>query len=199
MAKKHIRKLARILADKYKDAEKILADAGLATQDIIFSPEEQKTFSKYKAEVDNILALLSVSLSAAAQGRIQSLVNKVKEEHETYSTTSTQALVASKDLQLDAAARKQNKDLAKLYASKANQLMPTVRTLDLIRFVANVPVKKKKQKKYFGEEETQMALESSEKLTFEPLNNAIEAFAKYVKELSSTEQILSDPANDLLE
>lgn len=199
MAKQHIRKLARILADKYRDAEKILADAGLATQDIIFSPEEQKTFSKYKAEVDNILALLSVSLSAAAQGQIQSLVNKAREEHETYSITSTQALVASTDLQLDTAARKQNKDLAELYASKANQLMPTVRTLGLIRFIANVPVKKKKQKKYFGKSGAQMALEEAEKLIFDPLNNAIEAFAKYVKELSSTEQILSDPANDLLE
>lgn len=203
MAKKDIRFFARELAKFYEQAEQILSDAGLATQDVMFSPEEQKQFSIYKAEVDNNLSLLSVALSSAAQGKLSSLVGSVKQQEKAFLEPLNEALNNLADPNFPAEQIEPTERLIAQYNDKLRAVSATLDTLSAIEEWANFPAKRKKRARLLSNfrpmplhERLVMYYQSSK--MFDALRQAIDNFRLYVNSLNTAARG-SDPVDDLSE
>ncbi|MCM1322865.1 MAG: hypothetical protein NC218_01630 [Acetobacter sp.] len=151
MAKCHLQDLARLLADKYKEAEDLTAKLGLALADTVLDPEEQKEFSLLKGRVDSALSTLAVSLSAAAQDKLDDIINQLEQQKMTYAEPLRDALDNIADPEIPEALRAQTAGLIELYN---NQIRQTQKTIDVIRRIylfKNIVSNKRKQRKYFRE------------------------------------------------
>ena len=203
MAKQHIRFFARQLASYYKQAEEILSDAGLATQDVMFSPEEQREFSKYKAAVDGELSLLSVALSSAAQGKLSNIIKSVKGQIDSFTAPMQEAVENLTDNSMPEDQVLATKRLIAVYTEQLKKVEATLETLKAVEEWANFPASKKKQA-YLSRnlrplplvERLGMCYETSR--VFDALRAALDEFRFYVASLSSAAQS-SEPIDDLSE
>lgn len=148
MAKVHMQYLARELAKKFEETDKIMSDAGLALSDTVLSPEEQKEFSKHKSEVDSNLGMLSVALSAGAQGKLPLLMQQVISEKEAILEPLQKLSKDLSDEKMPDDIRETTEQLVRQYIARLITVNETLSTLILVEFFANYPKSKKRQRKY---------------------------------------------------
>lgn len=148
MAKSHIRDLVRILARKYEEANSKLEEVALILSDTMLSPEEQERFAKVKARVDNSLSTLSVSLSAAAQGKLVEVYSQLEAERLSYVEPLQQAIDnLSEDLPKDI--RQQTLAMVSAYNANIQLVQETLSIVRTIDFWKNFVSNRRKQRKYF--------------------------------------------------
>ena len=147
MAKSDVQYIVKQLAKKYEETEKLMQDAGLALQDVMLSPEEQREFSKYKTKVDNELTFLSVSLSAAAQGKIKEVITKAKERHQSFIEPLHQA-VDNLSEEIPEEVQIATLGLIKNYNEQIEVTKESLEILERIRLIAELPKRAAKQKNY---------------------------------------------------
>lgn len=194
MAKKDIRIIAKQLADKYSEAEEVMQEAGLLLQDTVLGPEEQKRFSEHKAAVDNELALLSVALSAAAQGKIKELIDKAEEEHQSFLEPLHQAADNLAE-ELPAETKLATFQLIQNYNRQILKIQDKINLLNKVARIANFPNKRSNQKKYarrkgitFYSIKDQRDMFFAECDVFVFYECAMSSFRRYIKSLSEEEQ-----------
>lgn len=148
MAKSHIQHLARVLAHMYEQVEDMLTEASLALGETALSPDEQAEFSKYKADIDNNLSLLSVSLSAAAQGKISKFLCQVEAERVSIADPLKRAIddLSNPAITPELIASTQN--LIKMYNARLRNINSTLGVIKAVKVFADCPNRKKKQHKY---------------------------------------------------
>ena len=217
MSKRNIRDLARGLVDKYNDAEEQIRKASLAIKDTLLSAEEQTTFSKYKAEVDTTLSFLSVCLSASAQGKITEIENQLKDQEQAFAVPLQKAVENLADIKDDESLKLQTMKLISAYNEEIHKILLLQDLVKSIKFFANLPNRKKKQRRYLlwhiynveflrGEPYEFMAsLPTAEILAreywgyiFGKVDEKLQEFSKYVEELG-VEPESSNPDDDLNE
>ena len=151
MAKAHIKDLARILAGKYDEINNKMEEAGLALADTMLSPEEQERFSYFKNAVDGALSTLTISLSAAAQGKLAEVYNQVKAQQEAFTKPLQDAVddLAKPDIPEDI--KQQTMELIASYNAQIRHIEETLYTIRVVEYWMNFVSNRKKQRKYFRE------------------------------------------------
>ena len=202
MAKRHIQAAARKIAGLYEEVSAEVVKAGELLGDTMFSPEEQELFSKLKGEVDSQLSLLTVALSAAAQGKITEVALQIIEQKRSFEEPLRQCLDdLAGDLPEDV--RATTESLIVTYNDAIRKNREVLRILSYICLLAGLPSSKKRLKKYkyfIADEEylnictsTYSVAQKEEELLrcFEEgwmagFKSSFDAFKQYVTSLSST-------------
>ena len=135
-----------------------MSEAGLALQDTMLSPQEQQEFSAHKTRVDNELSLLSAALSAAAQGKLNNLIQGVNDEIQSYVEPLHKATddLASPDLPEEV--ELSTKQLIQMYVERVRGMQSTLDTFRRIKVFADIPNRRNKAKKYLSSAPDQVAV-----------------------------------------
>lgn len=147
MAKSNLRTLSRILAGRYEQANDALVQFGEDVADTMLSPEEQEELSKKKQAVDVTLANLTITISAAAQGKLKELEENIKKEKAAYMEPLAQLLDNLADPDISSVDKKRSEGLVAIYNEKQRQLDEQLILVSKIAAISNIPAKKKRQRK----------------------------------------------------
>ena len=196
MAKKHIRFLTKKLLEKYNIVEETMTRISLSLQDTLLSPEQQVEFSAKKTQVDETLKLFSISLSAAAQGKIDTLITKNKTELQGFALPLTQAIDNLSTLNFSEEYRAQTEQLIVLFNSNIRKLEAIRTHLELIRFYASIPNRDKKSRKWLKGKDLE-TLYYTQNL-FSAVDATLQEFISFSEGLTAEVQ-LSSPEDDLQE
>lgn len=196
MAKKHIRFLTKKLVEKYNIVEEAMTGVSLSLQDILLSPEQQTEFSVKKTQVDETLKLFSISLSAAAQGKIEALITKNKTELKGFTIPLQQAIDDLSAPDFPEEYRAQTEQLIVLFNANIRKLEAIRTHLELIRFYASIPNRDKKARKWLKGKDLETLYYTQN--PFSAVDTTLQEFVSFSEGLTAEIQ-LSSPEDDLQE
>ena len=196
MAKKHIRFLTKKLLEKYNIVEEAMTRISLSLQDTLLSPEQQVEFSAKKTQVDETLKLFSISLSAAAQGKIDALITKNKTELQGFALPLQQAIDNLSTPNFPEEYRAQTEQLIVLFNSNIRKLEAIRTHLELIRFYASIPNRDKKARKWLKGKDLETLYYTQN--PFSAVDATLQEFISFSEGLTAEIQ-LSSPEDDLQE
>lgn len=196
MAKKHIRFLTKKLVEKYNIVEEAMTRVSLSLQDTLLSPEQQVEFSAKKTQVDETLKLFSISLSAAARGKIDALITKNKTELEGFTIPLQQAVDNLSAPDFPEEFRAQTENLIVLFNANIRKLEAIRGHLELIHFYASIPNRDSKSRKWFNGRDLETLYYTQN--PFSAVDTALQEFVSFSEGLTAEIQ-LSSPEDDLQE
>lgn len=196
MAKKHIRFLTKKLVEKYGIVEEAMTKVSLSLQDTLLSPEQQVKFSAKKTQVDETLKLFSISLSAAAQGKIDTLITKNKSELAGFTVPLQQAIDNLSAPDFPEEFRAQTENLIVLFNANIRKLEAIRGHLELIHFYASIPNRDKKSKKWLKGIDLETLYYTQN--PFSAVDTTLQEFISFSEGLTAEIQ-LSSPEDDLQE
>lgn len=196
MAKKHIRFLTKKLVEKYNIVEEAMTKVSLSLQDTLLSPEQQVEFSAKKTQVDETLKLFSISLSAAAQGKIDALITKNKTELKGFTIPLQQAVDNLSAPDFPEEFRAQTENLIVLFNANIRKLEAIRGHLELIHFYASIPNRDRKSRKWFNGKNLETLYYTQN--PFSAVDTALQEFVSFSEGLTAEIQ-LSSPEDDLQE
>lgn len=196
MAKKHIRFLTKKLVEKYNIVEEAMTGVSLSLQDILLSPEQQTEFSVKKTQVDETLKLFSISLSAAAQGKIDTLITKNKTELNGFTIPLQQAIDNLSAPDFPEEYRAQTEQLIVLFNANIRKLEAIRSHLELIRFYASIPNRDRKSRKWLNGKDLETLYYTLN--PFSAVDTTLQEFLSFSEDIKA-EVELSSPEDDLQE